>query len=555
MEIPAENTTQTDINEIVRRLDERLARIESHLGLPPLAGVEPVADQLPPANPEEREEELELRIGQNWFAKAGIVVLAIGIAFLLTFPYQNIPSALPSLFGVLLVGAIFFLSYSWRETYDQVSRYLLGGGLLLLYLAVLRLAYFSPTPAIDSPLIEMPLLLVVVSFSLVVAARRGSVYLACLGLTMGFLAALLGEHPVYVFAVLTLLSLVTAYFRVRFHWTSVLAYGTILTYLTHLLWAMNNPVVGNRIQMVGEPAVNLLFILIYATVFASATLLRGRDEPESLSILAMGVVSGGGSFGLFLLLTLVSFQTGVAFWHLGAAVVFLILAVLFWRREHSRYSTFVYAMLGYVALSVSIMNAFPVPDFFVWLCWESVLVLATAVSFRSRFIVVANFMIYLVVFIAYLFTAGTVNIVSISFGVAALLSARILNWKRDRLELKTEMMRNAYLGSALLFVPYALYQTMPRGFVSLSWLGVALFYYIASRLLRNRKYRWMALLTTLMTIVYVFIVDFVGLDPTLRIVSFLVLGSVLLLISMIYTRRKSRTQAEKKSEPGLPTTP
>jgi len=202
------------------------------------------------------------------------------------------------------------------------------------------------------------------------------------------------------------------------------------------------------------------------------------------------------------------------------------------------YATFVYAIIGYTALSAAIVAQFPQPDFFVWLCWQSIIVVSTAVWFRSRFIIVANFIIYLFVFIAYLSTAGTVGSVSVSFGIVALLSARILNWQRDRLELRTDLMRNAYLASALLFLPYALYNSVPPHFVSVSWLVLASFYYIASRLLKSRKYRWMALLTTLLTILYVFIMDLTTVDPVVRIVSFLVVGSVLLTISMIYSRKK-----------------
>jgi len=140
--------------------------------------------------------------------------------------------------------------------------------------------------------------------------------------------------------------------------------------------------------------------------------------------------------------------------------------------------------------------------------------------------------------------------VSLSFGIVALLSARILNWQKDRLELKTEMMRNAYLASALFIIPYALYHSVPPGYVSISWLSVALLYYLMSRYLSNRKYRWMALLTTALTIVYVIFVDLVGVDPTIRIISFLVLGTALLTISMVYSRRRLKGEAvRQKTDP------
>jgi uncharacterized membrane protein len=180
------------------------------------------------------------------------------------------------------------------------------------------------------------------------------------------------------------------------------------------------------------------------------------------------------------------------------------------------------------------------PDYFVWLCWQSIIVITTAVWFRSRFIVVANFAIYLTIFGAYLISAPTVSTISVSFGVVALLSARILNWRRDQLALRTEMMRNAYLASALLFLPYALYHSVPPQFVSASWLILAAFYYIAGRTLKSRKYRWMALLTMSLTILYVFINDLTTVDPIVRIVSFLVVGSALLAISMVYSRKRRK---------------
>jgi hypothetical protein len=155
-------------------------------------------------------------------------------------------------------------------------------------------------------------------------------------------------------------------------------------------------------------------------------------------------------------------------------------------------------------------------------------------------------MIYVIIFIAYLSTAGTVSSVSISFGIVALLSARILNWQKDRLELRTELMRNAYLASALLFLPYALYNSVPPHLVSVSWLVLAAFYYLASRVLKSRKYRWMALLTMILTILYVFIVDLTTVDPVVRIVSFLVVGSVLLAVSMIYSRKKRKVESPER---------
>jgi uncharacterized membrane protein len=58
----------------------------------------------------------------------------------------------------------------------------------------------------------------------------------------------------------------------------------------------------------------------------------------------------------------------------------------------------------------------------------------------------------------------------------------------------------------------------------------------------------MALLTTILTVLYLFIIDLTTVDPVVRIVSFLVVGSALLTISMIYSRKKRRIPATPQTD-------
>jgi hypothetical protein len=532
-----QKSSQEQMLELLRSLEMRVARIESHLELESSKIPEP---ETTPAVAAEDDEELELELGQNWFAKAGIVGLALGIAFLLTLPYSGFPSFLPSLLGYCLVGSIIFLSHYWKESFQQVSRYLLGGGLLLLYFTTLRLFHFTPAPALTDKSIELALLLVVVSGNLVVALGRESIYLAGFSLTLGFLTVLIGGQPLFVFALLTLLAATISYLTLRLQSHALLAFGASLTYLTHFLWAANNPFFTGELQIGLVPEIHLGFVLVYAAIFAATLTLRKDPAEEETGVILNSALNAFVGFGVFSLSTLSGPGIHIVAWQSAAAVLFLSIAIMFWVREKSVYSTFAYAMIGYAALSAAIVAQSQMPDYFVWLCWQSLLVVTTAVWFRSRFIVVANFVIYLIIFIAYLVSSSTVSTVSVSFGIVALLSARVLNWRREQLTLRTELMRNAYLASALLFLPYALYNSVPPHLVSVSWLILAALYYSASRILKSRKYRWMALLTMSLTILYVFIVDLTTVDPAVRIVSFLAVGSALLGISMIYSRKKRK---------------
>jgi hypothetical protein len=150
--------------------------------------------------------------------------------------------------------------------------------------------------------------------------------------------------------------------------------------------------------------------------------------------------------------------------------------------------------------------------------------------------------------LAYMAVAKGESGISLGFGVVALLSARILNWKKERLELTTELMRNAYLASAFVVFPYALYHLVPRTFVSVAWVAIAVAYYLMNLVVRNPKYRWMGHLTLLLTVLYVIVVGITQLAPAYRIVSFLVLGTVLVAVSLVFTQvraRQKRAAGEK----------
>jgi hypothetical protein len=291
-------------------------------------------------------------------------------------------------------------------------------------------------------------------------------------------------------------------------------------------------------QPVREPYWSVFFILLYGIALGVAPLLRRPSEPEDSLDAASALFNAGAGYGLFLLHTALAFNWAMVGSQLVAAAVFLALAVLLWSIRRSELGCFIYAMTGYLALSVAILSAFAPPNVFVWLSLQGVLVLITALWFRSPFIVVANFFIYVAVVVGYMIVANRETGISLGFGLVALVSARILNWQKERVQLKTEKMRNAYLLSALVVLPYALYHLVPRSYVALSWVGVAGMYYLLNFLIQNQKYRWMGHFTLLLTVFYLLVIGIIQLAPLHRVLSFLVLGTVLLTVSLVFTRKR-----------------
>ena len=147
-----------------------------------------------------------------------------------------------------------------------------------------------------------------------------------------------------------------------------------------------------------------------------------------------------------------------------------------------------------------------------------------------------NSLIYIGILLAYFVLSPSSHPVNFSFALVALASARVMNWQKERLTLRTEMLRNVYLIIAFALVFYGLYRSVPAQYITLSWTLTAVGYFLLSYLLNSGKYRLMAISAMLLTVVYLFLVDLASLDPRFRVAAFLFLGLMAVMVSLYYTR-------------------
>lgn len=528
-----------DNSEVIKNLQERLSQLEKQLS--EQKDLTPEEEKDAALNISKKDDdELEFRISEFWLPKLGIFVFVVGVVFCLTLPFEGIHPTIPSICGYALALAIMFLGFYSKKSFEQFSGYFIGGSAAIAYLSTLRLYFFGTETVLGSWFFELLGLLFVVSTTLWYAEKNKSIYLASLGIFLGYFTALTVENFYLFFIIILAASSFSVYLFLKNEWQSQLVFAIVLAYLTHFFWFIGNPFFQNTFDLL-KNEVNLFFILGYISVFGFGILKRKENTSEEFLDIASSLLNSAAGYGLFLIITLLNTSPYFGILHLFAAVIFLTFAVLFWVREKSLYSTFIYAMTGYAALSVAIIFQFDKPWNMILLCWQSLLVLSTAVWFKSRFIIVTNFIIFVLVLIAYLISYWTLQIEAISFGLTALISARILNWQKDRLELKTEQMRNAYLIIALFWIPYVFYCVLSSVYVGLSLLLLALVYFGMSKILKNLKYRWMAVMTLLITVFYLMVFGITNPDTTYKIISFLAAGIVLILTSVAYSRIKAKS--------------
>ena len=547
-----------ELKERLERLENRILRLEqSQVAGPaiprPAAAVGQVEAE-PEANrsrdyPGSDDDQLEFQVGTAWFSRVGIVVLALGAGFGISQPYPSLPGFAPSLGGFLLVLVILLTAHRWGRALGPLAGFVRGGGLILLYFATIRLFFFSGQPVLATGSIPGVLVLSAAPVAcMLLAAAYRSQFLTGIAVFAGFTTALI--VPVGWFSVLAILAMfaVAAVWSVRREWPWMLAVSALVGFPAFLLVMLNRPVLGNAFQWVVEPAASPVVLMACTIVIALGSLMRRGDPGESPPTVIGGVLNGTLGLLAFFLCTEAGNMGGRGGPYLAAAIVYLAIATTFWMKEKSRLSTFVYSMTGYLALTIAIIKFSGIPNVFVWLSMQSLVVVATAVWFQSRFIISTNFLIYLATIIGYLALVRSDRGISFVFGAVAMGSARILAWQKSRLHIKTEFMRNGYLLCAFAAFPYALYHLMPGNYVSLSWVGVALFYYGMNLVVNSPKYRWMGHGTLLMTVLYLIIVGIIQLKPAYRILSFVVLGAVLVGVSIVFsllrTKRRERAGTE-----------
>lgn len=535
-----------NIHEYLQELESRLLRIEAHLDLTtdkePFPARSPSSIQAaphPPVRPGSSGPGLEIRIGSFGFAWVGSCILLLGIIFAMAYTRYLGLGILPTLIGYVSVTGLYFFAQVWKEKAPHIYRINYATCLLLLYYTTLRLHYFSENPVIGSASLAFLLLLAVVGFILYLSISRDTQILGVIAIVLGLVSALMLDSTWVSLPLIVLLSTLSVYLARKREWWDLLITSVLLVYAAHLIWLSGNPIAASRPLFEPGGASGLVFIFLYAAAFSIPMLSytdTSASEPSHIALVLFNCLG----FALTVFLTVgIHYPQNYSPVFMAIACFALPSSMILWSMTHRQLAPSVYAGFGFTALSIALFRYSGVPIAFLWLALETFLVVSMALWFRSKILIVSNAIIFLLILLLYISTSPSVTGVNFSLAFVAILSARILNWQRERLTLTTENLRNLYLVVAFIFMLYALKSAVPENLVTLSWTAAAAAYFVMSQLLRNAKYRYMAIATMLVAIIYLFMVDLSRLDLIYRVVAFLFLGLIALAISLFYSRSKS----------------
>ncbi len=208
------------ILEILNKLDSRLSSIEDILDLKPGVTIE----KNNALKKERDDEELEFQIGQKWFAKVGIIVFLIGAIIFLTLKFETLPQFIPGLIGIIISIGLLGLATYWRKSYPLLSGYILGSGLILLFISGMRFHYFNPDPSITNPAVISIFLYLITITIFFFGINHFSANITSIGLFTGYLTGLLSNNPYQIFFTIFILAVITSFLYLRYNWSGLLIF-------------------------------------------------------------------------------------------------------------------------------------------------------------------------------------------------------------------------------------------------------------------------------------------------------------------------------------------
>ena len=537
-----------------------------------------------PSTSSEPERDLESRIGSHWLNRIGIAAVLIGVSYFLKYAFDNNwigPAGRVSI-GLLAGIAVVVWSENFRKHgYQAFSYSLKAVGIGAMYLSLW--AAFHVYALIPSGVAFVAMFAVTASTATLAIAQNAEI-LAAFALTGGFSTPLLlstgQNHELQLFSYLALLDVAAVVMVARKPWRRLLVLSYVGTLLLYIGWYFE---FYTRDQL--NPTV--AFATLFFVIFAIAPLVAHRPEGESAVFRSVPLFLAFVNAGVYFLQIYAMFETinkpAMAWFALALAAVYIFLS----RQTRQYYPDpenvqrlhFLHLALaiGFITIAIPIR----LDGHWITIGWlvEAAVLLWLSDRIRSSFLslfAVAALALGVLRLLAFdnfnaqtlLFNArlGTYAVAIAVLGATAYFGKK----RNDELGLRGAAVavvalnvlalvalslevsdfyarqmtaaRPAYhAGRYARYDAAAAYNTrsiqIAEDFTySALWMAYGAMLMTVGFWRRSSFVRWQALVLIAVTIVKVFVYDVSQLDRGYRIVSFIVLGALLLAISFVYQR-------------------
>jgi len=530
------------------------------------------------------DSDLEARIGSHWLNRIGIAAVLIGVSYFLKYAFDNnwIGPAGRVTIGLLAGIAVVVWSERFRARGYQLFSYSLKAvGIGVMYLSLW--AAFHVYTLIPSSVAFLAMLAVTASTAVLAIAQDAEI-LAAFTLIGGFSTPLLlstGENKeLQLFCYVVVLDAAAVFMVARKPWRRLLALAYVGTLLLYIGWYAE---FYNRTQI----NLTIAFATLFFAIFAVAPLLARQPESEAAPFAAVPLFLALVNAGVYFLQVYAMMEEvnkhAMAWFALALAAVYIYLS-----RQTQRYYPdpanaqrlhFLHLALaiGFITIAIPIR----LDGHWITIGWlvEAAVLLWLSDRIRSDFLTMFAVgalvlgVVRLLAFDNFYATTLIFNARMGTYAVAiAVLGAMAWYGVRHQGDLGRQGAAVAVVALNVLalialshevadYYSRQLAAIAPhynaRGYTSYSpaysadvrsirlaedftysalWMAYGAMLMIIGFWRRSSFVRWQALVLIAITIAKVFIYDVSQLDRGYRIVSFIVLGVLLLAISFVYQR-------------------
>ncbi len=531
------------IREEVQKLKGRINLIEATLDIRKLKKLRSVGQDEETSDEDfdlsftaKSGDSIEFRVGEYGMAWLGNIVLLFGISFLVQYLQNSGHQFLSVLIGFISIAGIYLGFYFTRTSFSYLSKLFAYNGHILLFYVAIRLHFVQSEPIVANEFLGFSILLVTLAVLFYLAYRRDSQLLAGMVLLMILISGIVSNSTHLMSAMTCIAALLAVVLYYKRGWLQLVFTFIFLIYLSHLNWLLNNVLMGQSLEFIKDPGAAYVYFIASGFIFSALALIPKKENTSNDFIIASIVWNGLGFSSLLALISFVYLSNNYVPVFGAIAVLCLAYSILLQTYSSLKITASMYALYGFLAMSVSFYGILLFPNAYMLLAIQSLLVVSMALWFRSRFIVVMNTFLFVTLVIFYLSDKTNINSTNFSFMLVAFITARILNWKRERLNIKTEFIRNIYLTSGFIMTLVAFYHAFPINYITVSWIFAAILFFLMSRLIHNVKYRWLAIAALVVSGVKLIFIDLSDLDIGFRVLVFLLLAIISITVSIVYTK-------------------
>ncbi len=543
------------------------------------------------------QRDLESRIGSHWLNRIGIAAMLIGVSYFLKFAFENNWIGPAGRISIGLIAGIAVVVWSEgfrRKNYKAFSYSLKAVGIGTLYLSLWAAFHlYSLMPSS----IAFAMMLVVTAATSVMALTQDAQILAAFALIGGFTTPILlktGQNrEVALFTYVAILDVATLVLVTFKPWRRLLVMSYAGTLVLYLGWYWT---FYNRSQL----TLTLSYATLFFAIFAIAPLITLQPDGEHPILAAIPAVVAFVNAGVYFLEAYAMIaevnKVNMAWFALALAAVYIFLS----RQVHARrlaagtteilYFLHLAIAIGFITVAIPIrldahwitIGWFIEAGVLLWIGnrinsdFLNAFALSALVLGVTRLLFIDNFhseqlifnlrMATYAVAVAVLggvawFGAKRADDTARVVGALAIVSLNVLALRALSLEVSDHYIRqmasvrtpfNQWRGA---YLDYRNLEIARDFTYSALWMAYGAMLMIIGFLRRSAFVRWQALILIAVTIVKVFVYDVSQLDRAYRIVSFIVLGALLLAISFAYQRDWLKLSSKSGTQSGGGVTP